>query len=161
MKISKSEKRDCKKQKRIAEIEVEKLALNLDRDFLEFKVEEYMKELNEPLCDKCIFRLFELQKQILLNEQLKGNIESDDRKPEKKLFGKLVVDKNLQCSFCFSKVFISEKHFKSMENCELLLEKSFALKEAKEKKLQFRKTLKTIFFTVVILVLCYFIGDKQ
>ena len=101
MKISKSDKKDCKEQKRLAEIEVEKLALEIDKDFLEFKVEEFMKDLSEPLCDRCIFRIFELQKQIILNEKLKDNLHFiEDRKPETKLFDKLVVDNTKQCSFC-------------------------------------------------------------
>jgi len=163
MKISKSEKKDCKKQKRIAEVQVEKLALNIDRDLLDSRAEQYIKELKEPLCDRCVFRIFELQKQIILNEQLKGTLVSEDRKPEKKLFGRLVVERHLQCSFCFSKVFISEKHFLSMENTELLLEKSFALKkakEAKEKKMQIFYTMGYAVFIYLVLTFLSYICSK-
>ena len=162
IKISKVDKRDCKEQKRLAEIEVEKLALEIDREFLEFKVEEFIKDLDELLCDRCIFRVFELHKQIILNEKLKGNLDFiEDRKPENKLFDKLVIDNTKQCSFCLSKVFILDKQYLAAKNCEILMEKTYDLKEAKEKKLQSRKTLKKIGLAVVILVLCYFIGDKQ
>ena len=162
IKISKSDKRDCKEQKRLAEIEVEKLALQIDREFLEFKVEEFMKSLDEILCDRCIFRVFELHKQIILNEKLKGNLDFiEDRKPENKLFDKLVIDNTKQCTFCLSKVFILDKQYLAAKNCEILMERNYDLKEAKQKKLNRIKTLKTISFTVLILIFCYFVGDKQ
>ena len=157
MKISKAEKRDCKEQKRLAEIEVEKLALEIDKEFLEFKVEEFMKDLGEPLCDRCIFRVFELQKQIILNYTLKSIIESEHRKPENKLFDKLVVDNTKQCSFCLSKYFTLRKQYFTAKNCEILMEQTYDLKEAKEKKLQFRKTLRIISYVALYLIFCYFL----
>lgn len=162
IKISKSEKRDCKEQKRLAEIEVEKLALAIDRHFLEFKVEEFIKNLKEPLCDRCIFRIFELHKQIILNEKLKGNLDFiEDRKPENKLFDKLVINNTKQCSFCLSKVFILGKQYFTAKNCETLMERNYDLKEAKQRKLNRIKTLKIISFAVLTLIFCYFIGHKQ
>lgn len=161
IKISKSDKRDCKEQKRLAEIEVEKLALEIDREFLECKVEEFMKDLKEPLCDKCTFRVFELQKQIILNKKLKGSLEIQSRDPENKLFDKLVIDNTKQCSFCLSKYFILNKQYFSAKNCEILIEQSYDLKEAEQKKLNRKKTLKTIFWTIVFFLFCYGIGDKQ
>jgi hypothetical protein len=162
MKISKADKRDCKEQKRLAEIEVEKMALQIDREFLEFKVEEFIKDLGELLCDRCIFRVFELHKQIILNEKLKGSLDFiEDRKPDNKLFDKLVIDNTKQCGFCLSKCFILNKQYLAAKNCEILMEKSYDLKEAKQKKLNRIKTLKKISLTVLILIFCYFIGDKQ
>lgn len=161
IKISKSDKKDCKEQKRLTEIEVEKMALEIDREFLEYRVEEFMKDLAEPLCDRCIFRVFELQKQTILNQRLKDILEIQNRKPENKLFDKLVIDNTKQCSFCLSKVFIIDKQFFAAKNCEILMEKTYDLKEAKEKKLQSRKTLKKIGLIALILIFCYFIGDKQ
>lgn len=161
IKISKSDKKDCKEQKRLAEIEVEKMALEIDREFLEYRVEEFIKRLKEPLCDRCIFRVFELQKQTILNDRLKSIIEPENRKPENKLFDKLVIDNTKQCSFCLSKVFILDKQYLAAKNCEILMEKNYDLKEAKEKKLQSRKTLKKIGLIALILIFCYFIGDKQ
>jgi hypothetical protein len=161
MKISKVDKRDYKEQKRLAEIEVEKLSLQIDREFLEFKVEEFMKNLGEPLCDRCIFRVFELQKQIILNHRLKSIIELQHRKPENKLFDKLVVDNTKQCSFCLSKYFILRKQCFIAKNCEILIERNYDLKEAEQKKLDRKKTLKTIFWTIVFFLFCYAIGRKQ
>lgn len=158
IKISKADKRDCKEQKRLAEIEVEKLALQIDKEFLEFKVEEFIKGLDEALCDRCIFRIFELQKQIILNEKLKGNLHFiEDRKPENKLFDKLVVDNTKQCSFCLSKVFILDKQYLAAKNCEILMERNYDLKESKQKKLQFTKTLRIISYVALYLVFCYFL----
>ena len=157
IKMSKFDKRDCKEQKRLAEIEVEKLALEIDKEFLEFKVEEFMKDLGEPLCDRCIFRVFELQKQIILNHRLKSIIEPEHRKPENKLFDKLVVDNTKQCSFCLSKYFTLRKQYFTAKNCEILMEQTYDLKEAKEKKLQFTKTLRIISYVALYLVFCYFL----
>ena len=150
MKISKSDKKDCKEQKRLAEIEVEKLALKIDKDFVEFKVEEYIKELNEALCDKCIFRLFEMQKQIILNQQLKGDIELQDRKPEKDLYNKLVLDVTKQCSFCISKYFEMQKQYFSAKNCEILIERDL-FQESSKTQLSKLKLLLIIFCSILSL----------
>jgi hypothetical protein len=150
MKISKSEKRDCKEQKRLAEIEVEKLALKIDKDFVEYKVEKYIKHLNEPLCDKCIFRLFEFQKQIILNQQLKGDIEIQDRKPEKNLYNKLVLDVTKQCSFCISKYFEMQKQYFSAKNCEILIERDL-YEQSSKRPLTKLKLFLIIFCSILIL----------
>lgn len=161
IKISKSDKKDCKEQKRLTEIEVEKMALEIDREFLEYRVEEFIKRLKEPLCDRCIFKVFELKKQIILNEKLIDSLEIQNRKPENKLFNKLVIDNTKQCSFCLSKVFILDKQYFAAKNCEILMEKNYDLKKAKEKKLRFKKILKIISCVALYLVFCQFLRYQQ
>jgi hypothetical protein len=125
-----------KEQKLEAEIELQELILKIDDELIYARVDQRRLELKKPICDKCVFKISQAEKQRLLHEHLtEGLVVTGSEYTEPtKLFDKLVVDMKKQCSFCFIRLFESQKESFYKKNLYFLYERAFQDKYTKPGK---------------------------
>lgn len=125
-----------KEQKLEVEIELQELILKIDDELIDARVEARKQELKKPVCDKCVFKIFQAEKQRLLYQHFTEGlvISGLEHTEPTKLFNKLVVDAKKQCSFCFTKLFESEKESFYKKNLYFLYERAFEAKYIKSGK---------------------------
>lgn len=125
-----------KEQKLEAEIELQELILKIDDELIDARVDQRKLELKKPICDKCVFKISQAEKQRLLHEHLTQGlvVTGLEHNEPTKLFDKLVVDMKKQCSFCFIRLFESQKESFYKKNLYFLYERAFEAKYIKSGK---------------------------
>jgi hypothetical protein len=140
-----------KEYKLEAEIELQELILKIDDELLDARVHQRKLELKKPICDKCVFKISQAEKQKILHEHLTENlvISSFEHNEPTKLFDKLVVDMKKQCTFCFTRLFESQKESFYKKNLYFLYERIFEQKcNSSKKGSSFEKLLIRLFYII-------------
>lgn len=133
-----------KDDKLLASLQVEELLLTFEDELVELKVEERRGGIRNALCDKCIYKLFVIEKLKLLKHKLTENgFDYIDKKYilSENLTDKLVVDNTKQCTFCLSKLFDFEKDILYRECYIFLLAKNYAIQRKAEEKITIKEKL--------------------
>jgi hypothetical protein len=141
-----------KDDKLLASLQLEEFLLTFEDELVELKVEERRVGLKTALCDKCIYKLFAIEKLKLLKQKLaESGWNSIDKKYilSDKLTDKLVVDNTKQCIFCISKLFDFEKDILYRECYIFLLAKNYAI----QRKVEERMTIKEKFFLFAMVII--------